>query len=278
MSYYGHTFFFEKEIAVKKWTSFRAFVTIIPMEDKIEKTTKKPQRLGEAYWLLGMVFVSLGVAICSKADLGVSMIAAPPFILQEVVSRYWPACTVGTMEYIFQGLLLIVLCIAVQRAEIKYLFSFLVAFLYGLLLDLWLLIFGRTPFDAIWLRWVMLLVGDCITAFGVACFFRTYLPLQVYELFVAEVADRYRFPVAKTKLVYDLSSLALSVILAFCINLDADAFDWSKIYATSYHFIGAGTVVTALINAPIIALFSKLLNRLTGEDPLFPKVKEFFKK
>ena len=239
---------------------------------------KKPQRWGELYWVFGMIFVALGVALCSKADLGVSMIAAPPFILQEAISPYWKGCTVGTMEYIFQGFLLLVLCAAVQRAKIKYLFSFAVAYLYGFVLDFWLFVLGREPFDAVWMRWLFLIVGDCITALGVACFFRTYFPLQVYELFVAEVADRYRFPVTKTKLFYDLGSLAVSLILAFCINLDAAEFDWSKIYATSYHFIGAGTIVTALINAPIIGVFGKVLNKISGEEPLFPKVKEFFRK
>ena len=242
------------------------------------KGIRKPQRLSEAYWLFGMVFVALGVAICSKADLGVSMIAAPPFILQEVIVKYWSNCTVGTMEYIFQGFLLLLLCVTVQRIKLKYFFSFLVAFLYGLILDFWLLVLGREPFDAVWLRWIMLIVGDIVTALGVACFFRTYLPLQVYELFVAEVADRYHFTVAKTKLFYDLASLLVSVLLAFCINLDANEFDWSKIYAKAYHFIGAGTIVTTFINAPIIAFFSKLLTKLTGEEPLFPKVKAFFKK
>ena len=239
---------------------------------------KKPQKWGELYWLLGMIFVALGVALCSKADLGVSMIAAPPFILQEAIAPYWKGCTVGTMEYLFQGFLLLVLCAAVQRAKIKYLFSFVVAFLYGMVLDFWLFVLGSQPFDAIWMRWLFLVIGDIVTAFGVACFFRTYLPLQVYELFVAEVADRYRFPVAKTKLFYDVGSLIVSVLMAFCINLDANEFDWSKIYATSYHFIGAGTVITSLINAPIIHLFTKLLVTISGEEPLFPKMKEFFKK
>ena len=246
--------------------------------DEAKEKTKKPQRLAELYWLLGILFVALGVAVCSKADLGVSMIAAPPFILQEVISRYWAGCTVGTMEYLFQGLLLIILCFAVQRFRLKYLFSFFVAFIYGLVLDLWLLLLGRDPYEAIWLRWLMLLVGDCIVAFGVACFFRTYLPLQVYELFVSEVSDRYDRPLAKVKLFYDISSLILSIVLAFCINLDADTFDWTKIYATSYHFIGAGTILTTVINAPIIAIFCKFLNKISGAEPLFPKVKEFFKK
>ena len=38
---------------------------------------KKIQKSAELLWVFGIVFVALGVAICSKANLGVSMIAAP---------------------------------------------------------------------------------------------------------------------------------------------------------------------------------------------------------
>ena len=77
------------------------------MKTTKEKGFNKPQKFGELYWLFGVIFVSLGVAICSKADLGVSMIAAPPFILTEAISKHLPFITVGTIEYIFQGFLLI---------------------------------------------------------------------------------------------------------------------------------------------------------------------------
>ena len=38
---------------------------------------KKIQKSAELLWVFGIVFVALRVAICSKANLGVSMIAAP---------------------------------------------------------------------------------------------------------------------------------------------------------------------------------------------------------
>ena len=48
---------------------------------------KKISRSSELLWLFGMIFVAFGVAICSKADLGVSMIAAPAFVIREAVSK-----------------------------------------------------------------------------------------------------------------------------------------------------------------------------------------------
>lgn len=46
------------------------------------KEFKKLNRGGELCWVLGILFISLGVAICKKADLGVSMIAACLYYLR----------------------------------------------------------------------------------------------------------------------------------------------------------------------------------------------------
>ncbi len=237
---------------------------------------KKPlvSRAAELYWLFGIIFVALGVAICSKADLGVSMIAAPAFVVYEAIAPLWSVFSVGMTEYIIQGLLLILLCLVVRRFNWRYLLAFAVAVLYGYVLDLFLFLFSGVTFDAVWLRWVMLLVGDVITAFGVACFFRTYLPLQVYELFVAEVAERFKLNINKVKAVFDWTLFFVSVLLALVLFRDAATFDWSQIAYRSYHSIGLGTLLTVFINSPIIALFGRLLDRILGKAALFPKVEK----
>lgn len=52
------------------------------------------------------------------------------------------------------------------------------------------------------------------------------MPLQVHELFVAELSDRYSLKINRVKLVFDLSFLVLSVVLALTIFRDANTFDW----------------------------------------------------
>jgi uncharacterized protein len=239
---------------------------------------KKIAKANELMWLFGLIFVSLGVAICSKTNLGVSMIAAPTFILQEFVSKFWPSLTVGVTEYLFQGLTLIIMCIAVQRFNWKYLLAFLVAVLYGYMLDLWILIIGSDPFEEIYLRWIMLIVGDVSVAFGVACFFRTYMPLEVPELVVAEVADRYKLNINKTKYFIDGLYLVTSIVLSLVLFLDVDKFDWSTIYKSSFHSLGLGTIVTTIINAPIITLCGKLLDKTFTFEPLIPKLEKVLKR
>jgi uncharacterized membrane protein YczE len=245
---------------------------------RFHENMRKIKKTSELLWLFGIVFVALGVAICSKADLGVSMIAAPAFVLSEALQGLWGGFSVGVVEYIFQGLLLITMCIAVRRFNWRYLLAFAVAVIYGYTLDLFIWVLGGISFDAIWLRWVMLIVGDIITAFGVACFFRTYMPLQVYELFVAEVSSHFKLKLTRVKLIFDLSLLAISLVLALTLFGDVTEFDWTTIWYVSFHSIGLGTLVTTAINSPIIGFMGKVIDKIFEPTPMFPKMEKALKR
>ena len=239
---------------------------------------RKIKRSSELLWLLGIIFVALGVAVCSKADLGVSMIAAPSFIVHEAIEHLLPWITVGVTEYIIQGILLIILCIIVRRFNWRYLIAFAVAMLYGYTLDFFLWMLSPLSFDAVWLRWVMLLVGDVIVGFGVACFFRTYMPLQVFELFVAELSSRFKLKIDKVKAVFDVSLLVISVTLALTLFGDIAEFDWSTILYSSFHSIGLGTFVTTAINSAIILTFGRIIDKTFEPTPLFPKLENILRR
>lgn len=236
---------------------------------------RKIDKMGEMSWVLGTILVALGVCLCKKANLGVSMIAAPAFIIFEAVGKFWSGFSIGTVEYIIQGILLVVLMFTVRRCKFRYFLCFLVAIIYGYTLDLWILIFGGDPFTSLAVRWIMLFVGDIITATGVAFYFRTFMPLQVYELFVSEVADKFNFAISKTKFAYDIASFIVSVVLAFTLFGDAKSFDVKTLFSGNFHSIGIGTVITSFINAPIIAFVSKIIDKAFGYEPLIPKLKTF---
>jgi uncharacterized membrane protein YczE len=239
---------------------------------------KKIRRCSELLWLLGIIFIALGVTICSKADLGVSMIAAPAFILFEALSPIYSALSVGVLEYLLQGLLLIILCICVRRFNWRYLLAFGVAVLYGYTLNFFLFIFSGVSFDSVLMRWVMLIVGDIITATGVACFFRTYMPLKVYDLFVAEMSRCFSLNINRVKLFFDLSMLAFSLLLVFTLFGDIGEFDFRTIAYGSFHNIGLGTIVTTLINSPIIKFSGSVIDRLFEPTPLLPRVERVLKR
>lgn len=234
----------------------------------------KLKKSGELLWLFGIIFIALGVSVCSKSNLGVSMIAAPAFIISEALVANVPFFSVGVTEYFLQGIFLIALCIIIRKFNWRFLLAFAVAVIYGYTLNFFIFVLGGITFDAIWLRWVMLIVGDMFTAFGVACFFRTYMPIQVFELFVAQIARHFGFETIKVKRYFDISLLAISVILALVLFGDALTFDWSTICYSSFHSIGLGTIVTTIINSSLIKYSGKLLDKLFGTEPLFPKLND----
>lgn len=214
--------------------------------------------------------MALGVSLCGKADLGVSMIAAPSFVISSALEDGAPFFSTGVTGYLIQGLVLILTCVVIRRFNWRFLLTFVSAVVYGYVLDLFIWLLRDVSIDSVAMRWIVLFVGNSISAFGVACFFRTYLPRQVYEMFVAEVSDKFSFSVAKTKWCLDITLLAVSVALAFLLFGDGADFDWSGIYRNSFHSVGLGTVVTALINSPIIGVSVKLLDKLFDHTPLFP--------
>lgn len=239
---------------------------------------KKVKNASELLWVLGIVFVALGVAICNKANLGVSMVAAPAFVVYEAVAPLWSGFSVGMVEYIIQGFMLILLCIVIKKWSWKYLLAFVVAVIYGYVLNFFLWVLKDIQLDITLMKWVMLIIGDIIIAFGVACFFCTYMPLQVYELFVAEIARSFRINISKVKTVFDITLLIISIVLAFVLFMDAKSFNWSTLHYNSFHSIGLGTLVTTAINSPLINLSSKIIRRCFDTSPRFEKLEKLLKR
>ncbi len=239
---------------------------------------KKIQKSSELLWVFGVLFVSFGVALCSKADLGVSMIAAPTFIVHEAIQSLLPFVSVGVTEYVIQGILLIILCITVRKFDWKYLLAFAVAVIYGYSLDLFLFIMRSVVFSTVISRYIMLLVGDIIIGFGVACFFHTYMPLQVHELFVSELTIRYKLKLNPTKWSFDIALLIISLVLALTLFGDVKDLKPTTLLYSSYHSIGLGTFITTFINSPIIALMSRLIDRIFSPTPLFPRLEKILKR
>lgn len=136
----------------------------------------KPLRLSSEFvYLLSLALLALAVSLTAAADFGVSMIVAPAYIL----SLKCPALTFGQAEYIVQGVLFVVFCVAMRRVRPLYLVSFATGLLYGVMLDAWRLIpalspaaVGTAPMPV---RVALLLVGMVLTSFSIALIFRIYL-------------------------------------------------------------------------------------------------------
>ncbi|MBE5787449.1 MAG: hypothetical protein E7324_07920 [Clostridiales bacterium] len=227
---------------------------------------KKIPVSSELIYVLAILLMSFSVAMVTAADFGVSMIVAPAYILSLKV----PGLSFGQSEYIVQGLLFLVMCLLMKKIRPLYLVSFVTCLIYGLALDAWRAILppfnpsvtppGSLPMGV---RILLFAVATPLTALGVAMFFKAYFYPQVYDFFVKAVAERFRFPRARFKIAFDMLFLVLSVTL-------------SLILFGGFKGIGAGTLITALINGLIIGAAEKMLDKYFVFQPAFPTLARRF--
>ena len=219
---------------------------------------KKIGKMNEMAWVLGILLCSLGVSLCTKADFGLSMIAAPPYILHLKMVQYFPWWSQGTSEYIWQGFLLIVMCGILRRFKVKFLLCFATAVLFGFALDGWFqLLGGNGAYATMTARIISFVLGESITALSIAFYFKTDLPLQIYELLVTQIADKLGKTTAQVKQVNDIVMFVLSVALALVLT-------------RGFNGVGIGTVLITVVNAPLIRMFSALLDKCFVFDARFP--------
>lgn len=212
-------------------------------------------------YVLGLLFLVIATALTKRADLGLSMVVAPAYILHLLLSPTFEFVTFGTATYIFQGILLVAMCIAIGRFRISYLFSFVTAVIYGYLLDAAVFFVNFIPADNLIVRIVLFVAGIVICSLGVSMMFHTYIKPEVYELFVKEVSIRFSFDINRVKTIYDITSCVFATIVSLVA------------FGTLYG-VGVGTIVCAFVNGLMIAAFSRFLDKRFDFKPRFSRLQK----
>ena len=86
---------------------------------------------GELALAINIIINSFAVVLMLYSGAGISAISSVPFAFSEVL----PHLSLGTWTYLFQGLLVLILMFLQKRFVPQYLFSFVVGFLFGQLVD-----------------------------------------------------------------------------------------------------------------------------------------------
>ena len=194
-----------------------------------------------------------------KADMGLSMIAAPTYIISEKV----PFLTYGQTEYIVQTLVLSLMCIVVRKFRLSYLSSFITAIVYGTILDLFIWLLSPLEISALWIRIALFIFGMVTTSIGVALFMNTYLAPCAYDYFVRTVVEEKKLDLRKFKLANDFVYLIISFILTLSLFGKFIGITW-------------GTLIIAVCNGNLIAIINKLIQNHFELFNRFPKLAEKF--
>lgn len=203
----------------------------------------------EAAFLAGLLLLAMGTAMTASGGYGVSPVVAPAYIVHLKVSQYWSFFTFGVAEYALQGVVLVLMLILLRKIRLRYFGSVITAVIYAFMLDGAMGLLGLIPLEHWAFRLGLYAAGAVICSLGISLLLRSYLPPEVYELLVKEVAQHWHKPMSRVKTVYDCASLALAVVLSFAF--------FGKLSG-----IGIGTLVCAVTNGFLIRLFGKLWDKL----------------
>ena len=212
---------------------------------------RKMKVSNEIVYLAGALVLSLSTAMLTAADFGLSVIVSPAYL----VSMKIPFLTFGQAEYVVQGILFLVFCIAMRQIKPLYFGAFLSGVIYGFLLDLWRLLIphfnpkihmpGTLPLT---IRMIYFIIGFFINAFGALLYFKNKYYPQVYEFFVKGISEKYQIELPRFKLRFDLSFFVLTLVLSFCLF-------------HGLRGVGAGTVIMACLNGPLIGVYGRWFDR-----------------
>ena len=223
----------------------------------------------ELVYLLANFLLAFAVSMLTTANFGVSMIVAPPYILSL---RFPEFLTLGLSEYIVQFVLFLIFCLILKRIKLTYFWTIVTILLYGVMVDFCQWIFAPASAylaeagnAALWLRILLFIGGELLTAFSIVLHFRTYLPAMMYDFFLKVVQKHSPLELRTFKHLYDLIFLAVGLLLSLVLFGGIRGLGW-------------GTVLITLVNGTLIAFFDKVLDKSFAAKPLFPKIAEKFEK
>ena len=177
-----------------------------------------------------------------KANFGISSLSSLPYVL----SLAFPIFSNGTWNAIAQSFWLIFTMIAIRKLKPGYLLSFVLAFIFGFLID---------QFSGMMLGWSNLLLarilyflsGFLIMSVGISSFMLCGLPLLPFDTVVRAFKMEKDMGVRKARTFFDLINVVLSIVI-------------SLIFMRRITGVGIGTVISALLMGTIVSHSTKWIN------------------
>ena len=198
---------------------------------------------GELALLAAVIINSFGVVLMLYSGAGISAISSVPYAFSKVL----PHISLGTWTYIFQGILIITLMVLRKKFVPQYLFSFVVGFVFGKLLDFYELWINILP-KAIPTCVFYFVISYILLCIGIALSNRCQLPIVPTDLFPREMADITGVRYSKIKIGFDVTCLLTTAFMTgyFLRHIDG---------------LGIGTIVAAFTMGKGISIAGNIIDR-----------------
>ena len=195
-----------------------------------------------AFYLVGFLVMTFGIALSVKSDLGVSPVTSIPYTITCIAGL-----DLGLSTIVFHVALVILQIALLRRAfQVKNLLQVPVGVLFGAFttFSVSVLAFIPTPTD-VWAQIVMMLVSTVFVAFGIFLYVPAdFIPLAGEGAMLA-ISQLSKKKFSTVKLAFDISMMVVSLIACLLV-------------LHSLGSVGVGTVIAAVLVGSELKVLTKL--------------------
>ncbi len=195
------------------------------MESKTEKLTLK--RI--VIYIIGILFVSLGIVLCKKCGMGISPISSIPFVLSYVTSL-----TFGNLTTLFHFINTILQMFLAKRwLDLKIWLQIPLAFFFGWAIDGFnylIVIDNRVLFYQI----VALILSVFFTALGMVCMLEMNLIQNPPDGTVKQVSIMLKKKIGTVKIGYDVICVLISIFVSLVFLHKIEGFGLATIVSAIF--------------------------------------------
>ncbi|MDL2252602.1 DUF6198 family protein [Ruminococcaceae bacterium OttesenSCG-928-I18] len=189
-----------------------------------------PKRIScELALCVGIALMALSVVLVAKSDLGFSTIDLFYYSLWQI----FPQLSFGTWANLFHVIFLAILILLMRRIKLAYVFTFVVAFGAGRLIDLYTFLLAPLPSGTLVGRILYFLAGFLTIVIGLSVTICCRLPIYPFDYFTREVSQHFGIPFKYLRTSLDLFLLFASLALGWFV-------------IGGFPGLGGGTIVFAL--------------------------------
>jgi uncharacterized membrane protein YczE len=206
--------------------------------EKVKKTYR-----GELALLVIIFINSLGVVLMLRSGSGISAISSVPYAFSVV----FPRLTLGQWTYLFQSVLILSLFVLRRKFVLQYLFSFVVGFVFGNVMDLHELWVEQLP-QTLPLQVLYFILSYLLICVGIALSNHCKMPIVPTDLFPRELAAITGIPYSRIKVSFDVICLLVTAVLTY-------------VFLGRISGLGIGTVLAAFTMGKVIGVFNGWIDR-----------------
>lgn len=163
---------------------------------------------------IGLLIVAFGISISIKSALGVSPVSSLPYVFSLMTNIPFSVCS-SSFYVAYIGVQWLILR---KQFKITLLFQMIPAIAFGFFVDLsdWML--AGVPSPEMYVgKIVYIAISIVLIAIGVRMYFGAKLVNMPSEGIANALIVKFGFPLNRAKLTFDVSSVALALILSFIV-------------------------------------------------------------